>query len=90
MTNDILKNNNPSFLTFFFPMELQYIAVGLMSFGLLGAALAIGNVFSSLLSGISRNPEAESRMSKYAYVGAGLAESIGLFALVIALILIFS
>ena len=71
-------------------MELKFIAIGLMAFGLLGAALAIGNVFSSLLSGISRNPEAENKMSKYAYVGAGLAESIGLFALVISLILIFS
>ncbi len=78
-------------LNFFsYNMELKFIAIGLMAFGLLGAALAIGNVFSSLLSGISRNPEAESKMSKYAYVGAGLAESIGLFALVISLILIFS
>ncbi len=71
-------------------MELKFIAIGLMAFGLLGAAIAIGNIFSSLLSGISRNPEAEGKMSKYAYVGAGLAESIGLFALVISLILIFS
>ena len=47
-------------------MELKFIAIGLMAFGLLGAALAIGNVFSSLLSGISRNPEAEDKMSKYA------------------------
>ena len=46
-------------------------------------------IFSSLLNGISRNPEAEARMSKYAYVGAGFAESIGLFALIIALLLIF-
>ena len=71
-------------------MELKFIAIGLMAFGLLGAALAIGNVFSALLNGISRNPEAENKMAKYAYVGAGLAESIGLFALVIALLLMFS
>lgn len=70
-------------------MELTYIGIGLMAFGMLGAAIAIGIIFSSLLNGIARNPEAESKMSKYAYVGAGFAESIGLFALIVALLIIF-
>ena len=69
--------------------NLVFIAIGLMSIAMFGAAIAIGNIFSSLLSGIARNPEAENKMSKYAYVGAGFAESIALFALVIALVLIF-
>ena len=77
-------------LIFLNTMELKFIAIGLMAFGLLGSAFAIGHVFSALLSGIARNPEAEEKMSKYAYVGAGFAESIGLFALLISLILIFS
>ena len=77
-----------SYLFIFF-MELTYIGIGLMAFAMLGAALAIGMIFSALLSGVARNPEAESKMSKYAYVGAGLAESIALFAFVIAMILIF-
>jgi F-type H+-transporting ATPase subunit c len=70
-------------------MELKFIAVGLMAFGLLGAALGIGNIFSSFLSAVSRNPEAEEKMSKYVYIGAGFAESIGLFSLIVALLLIF-
>lgn len=70
-------------------MELTYIGIGLMAFAMLGAAFAIGMIFSSLLNGIARNPEAESRMSKYAYVGGGFAESIALFAFLVALILIF-
>jgi F-type H+-transporting ATPase subunit c len=70
-------------------MELIYIGIGLMAIAMLGATIAIGIIFSSLLNGIARNPEAESRMSKYAYVGAGFAESIGLFALIVALLLIF-
>jgi len=69
-------------------IPLHYIAVGLMSFAMLGSALAIGNIFAALLTGISRNPEAESKMSKYAYVGAGFAESIGLLAAVIAFLLL--
>ena len=70
-------------------MELTYIGIGLMAVAMLGAAIAIGMIFSALLSGVARNPEAESKMSKYAYVGAGFAESIALFAFVIAMILIF-
>ncbi len=71
-------------------VELKFIAIGLMAFGMFGAAIGIGNVFSALLNGISRNPAAEEKMTKHAYVGAGLAESIGIFSLVIALILIFA
>jgi F-type H+-transporting ATPase subunit c len=29
--------------------SLKFIAVGLMAFGMLGAALGVGNIFSSLL-----------------------------------------
>ena len=76
-------------LYLFYFMELQYLGIGLMAVAMLGAAIAIGTIFASLLSGIARNPQAESNMSKYAYVGAGFAESIALFAFVIAMILIF-
>ena len=68
---------------------LKYIGIGLMSLGMLGAAIGVGNIFVAMLNGIARNPSAESKLSKYVYVGAGLAEAMGLFALVIALILIF-
>jgi ATP synthase F0 subunit c len=68
---------------------LKYLAVGLTVFGMLGAALGVANIFSSMLSGIARNPNAEAKMAKYIYVGAGLSEAMGLFSLVIALLLIF-
>lgn len=69
---------------------LKYIGVGLMSIGLFGAALGVGNIFVAMLNGIARNPAAEGKLAKYVYVGAGLAEAMGLFALVIALLLIFA
>lgn len=71
-------------------MALKYVGVGLMAFGMLGAALGVGNIFAAMLNGIARNPAAEAKLSKYVYVGAGLAEAMGLFALVIALLLIFA
>jgi F-type H+-transporting ATPase subunit c len=68
---------------------LKYIGVGLMAFGMLGAALAVANIFVAMLNGIARNPSAEPKLAKYIYVGAGLAEAMGLFSLIVALLLIF-
>lgn len=73
-------------------MELEaikYIGVGLTSLGMLGAALGVGNIFSTMLNGIARNPESEEKLKKYVYTGAALAEAMGLFAFVLALLLIF-
>ena len=69
--------------------SFKYIAIGLMSIGMFGAAIAVANVFSALVNAISRNPSAESKMSKYAIIGAGMAEAMGIFALGVAMILIF-
>jgi len=71
-------------------MALKYIGVGLLSLGMLGAAIGVGNIFSSLLNAISRNPSAADQLQRIAFIGAGLAEAMGLFAFVIAMLLIFS
>ncbi len=68
---------------------LKYIGVGLTAFGMLGAAIGVGNIFAAMLNGLARNPSAESKLAKYIYVGAGLAEAMGLFSLLVALLLIF-
>jgi len=68
---------------------MKYIAIGLMSFAMMGAAIGVGNVFSSAMNGIARNPEAEPKIAKYIYVGAGLCEAMGLFGLVVTLLLLF-
>jgi F-type H+-transporting ATPase subunit c len=71
-------------------VALKFIGVGLMAFGMMGAALGVGAIFAAMLNGIARNPAAEAKLAKYVYVGAGLAEAMGLFALVIALLLIYA
>ncbi|EDV18611.1 F0F1 ATP synthase subunit C [Candidatus Aquarickettsia rohweri] len=68
---------------------LKYIGVGLSSIAMFGAAVGIGNIFSALLNGIARNPSAEEKLMKGAFIGAGLAEAMGLFAFLIALLLLF-
>ena len=69
--------------------NMEFIGVGLMALGMLGAAIGVGNIFAAMLNGIARNPSAEPKLAKYVYVGAGLAEAMGLFALVIALLILF-
>lgn len=71
-------------------MSLKYIGVGLMAFGMLGAAIGVGNIFSALLNSIARNPSASDQMQRMAFIGAGLAEAMGLFSFVIAMLLIFT
>lgn len=68
---------------------LKYIGVGLTSLVMFGAALGIGTIFSALINGIARNPAAEAQLMKSAFIGAGLAEAMGLFAFLIALLLLF-
>jgi F-type H+-transporting ATPase subunit c len=69
---------------------LKYVGVGLSAMGMLGAAIGVGNIFSSLLSAIARNPSAEPQMVKSAFIGAGLAEAMGLFSFLIAILLLFA
>lgn len=70
--------------------SLKFIGIGLTSIAMLGSALGIGNIFAALLNGIARNPSAEDKLMKGAFIGAGLAEAMGLFAFLIALLLIFT
>jgi len=69
--------------------SLKYIGVGLSSIAMFGAAIGIGNIFSALINGISRNPGTEEKLMKGAFIGAGLAEAMGLFAFLISLLLLF-
>ena len=71
------------------PVSMKFVGVGLMSFGMLGAALGVGNIFSSLLGAIARNPSASGQLQRMAIIGAGLAEALGLFSFVLAILIIF-
>lgn len=69
---------------------LKFVGAGLTAFGMCGAAIGVGIIFAAMLNGVARNPGAEGKLSKYVYIGAGLAEAMGLFALVIALLLLYA
>lgn len=70
-------------------LSLKFIGIGMMSIGMFGAAVGVSKIFGSLLSAIARNPSAAAELQKSAFIGAGLAEAMGLFSFVIAMLLLF-
>jgi F-type H+-transporting ATPase subunit c len=68
----------------------KMIGAGLATFALLGVGLALGNLFSTLISSIARNPSAKNDLLPVGLLGFALTESIALFAFVIAMLILFS
>ncbi|MDZ7337669.1 MAG: ATP synthase F0 subunit C [candidate division KSB1 bacterium] len=62
------------------------LAIGLGAFG---PAIAIGVLTYSALQSIGRNPEATPRIQTSMFIGIAFAEAIAIYALVVALILLF-
>ncbi len=69
---------------------LKYVGAGLAAIGAIGAGIGVGNIFMAYLSGVARNPSVEQKLFKGAFIGAGMAEALGLGAIAVAMILLFS
>lgn len=67
----------------------KYIAAGLACFGMIGAALGVGNIFSSYLEGSLRNPSAAQGQYSTLVFGFAVTEALGIFSLLVALLLLF-
>lgn len=67
----------------------KFLAAGIACLGMGLAAIGVGNIFGSFLSGALRNPSAADGQFGRAFIGAALAEGLGIFAFVVALILLF-
>lgn len=69
---------------------LKAIGAGAACSGLIGAGIGIGIVFGSLLQAYAINPKLKNQLFAYAILGFALAEAIGLLALVMACIILFT
>lgn len=67
----------------------QLIGAGLAMFALMGVGVGLGNIFSSLVASIARNPSAKNDVFPVGMIGAALTESIALLAFVVAMIILF-
>ncbi|OIO68588.1 MAG: ATP synthase F0 subunit C [Zetaproteobacteria bacterium CG1_02_53_45] len=63
------------------------VGMGLAAAGMAGAGIGIGLIFSKMIEAVARQPEAEATLAKYAWIGFALVETIALYALVIAFII---
>jgi F-type H+-transporting ATPase subunit c len=68
----------------------KIIGSGLATIGLAGAGVGIGLVFAALINGTSRNPSLRPQLFAYAILGFALTEAIGLFALMMAFLLLYA
>ncbi len=67
----------------------KIIASGLATTCLIGAGVGIGLVFGALIIGVSRNPSFRGQFFSYAILGFSFAEATGLFALMMAFLLLY-
>jgi F-type H+-transporting ATPase subunit c len=73
-------------------MELaaaKAIGAGIAMIALLGVGIGIGNIFSSLIASVARNPAARETVFPLGILGFALTEAVALFALVIGFIILF-
>lgn len=68
----------------------KYIGAGIACSGLIGAGAGIGLIFASLIASTARNPQVKGQLFTYAILGFALAEATGLFALMVAFLLLYS
>jgi F-type H+-transporting ATPase subunit c len=67
----------------------KYIGAGLAMFGLIGAGAGLGILFGNYLQAAIRNPSAAAAERVWLFLGMALAESLGIFALVMGFIILF-
>lgn len=68
----------------------KLIGAGMATISLAGAGIGIGNVFSGLIEGYSRNPHVQKQLFIYAILGFALSEATALFGLMMAFLLLFA
>ena len=74
-------------------MELdaaKMIGAGLAMIALFGVGIGIGNIFSTLIATVGRNPSVQQRVFPFAIIGFALVEAVALFALLIAFLILFT
>ena len=67
----------------------KYIGAGLAMTGLIGAGAGLGILFGNYLQAAMRNPAAAASERVWLFLGMALAESMGIFGLVMGFVILF-
>ena len=75
-------------------MDLKFISIiaaaFAVSFGAIGPALAEGRSIAAAMDAIARQPEAAGTISRTLFVGLAMIETMAIYCLVVALLLLFA
>ncbi len=70
---------------------LAILAAGFsMGFGAIGAGLGLGQATSGASNAVGRNPDAQGKIMMTMMVGMAMTESVAIYALVIALVILYA
>jgi F-type H+-transporting ATPase subunit c len=72
-----------------FSMLSTVVAGVVIALGTMLPAIAMGRAISSALDALSRQPEAEKTITRTLFIGLAMIESLAIYCLVIALIVLF-
>jgi len=72
-----------------FTLVSTVVAVLGISIGVIFPALAMGKAISSAMDALSRQPESERSIMRTLFIGLAMIESLAIYVLVIALIILF-
>ena len=70
-------------------MAAKFIGAGLAMIGALGPGIGIGLLVQGALQAIGRNPDAAGQIQANMILGIVFAEAVAIYALVVALIILF-
>jgi F-type H+-transporting ATPase subunit c len=70
-------------------LDAAKLGAGLAMIGVAGAGAGIGTIFAALVASVARNPASEAQVRPIGLLGFALAEGTAIFALAVALMILF-
>ncbi|MHA1538840.1 MAG: F0F1 ATP synthase subunit C [Alphaproteobacteria bacterium] len=68
----------------------KFLGAGIAVLGVIGSGIGIGSIFAAFIQAVGRNPAARSEVFTMTMLGFALVEALALFALIVALLLLFA
>jgi F-type H+-transporting ATPase subunit c len=68
----------------------KLIGAGMATIGVTGAGIGIGVLFGFFIASLGRNPFLEDKLLRYLFLGFALTEAMGLLAIMMAFLILYS
>ncbi len=68
----------------------KFLGAGIAVLGVIGSGIGIGSIFAAFIQAVGRNPAARNEVFTMTMLGFALVEALALFALIVALLLLYA